>query len=250
MFSIKDKIAVVTGASQGIGEAISRKLAEQGAHVVCTALPSTEYDLNKVVNSIKSKGNKASYITLDVCSGDSIRSAVAKILEQYLSIDILVNNAGITRDKLTLQMKEEDFDLVLDTNLKGAWLTTQAVIKSMIKKRYGRIINIASIVGQMGNIGQSNYSASKSGLIGLTKTMARELASRNITCNAIAPGYIETAMTDILNDKIKEEFNKQIPLGRMGTALDIANAVVFLASEESNYITGQVISVNGGLLMI
>jgi 3-oxoacyl-[acyl-carrier protein] reductase len=174
---------------------------------------------------------------------------VAATVERHGAIHILVNNAGITRDKLLIQMKEDDWDAVIDTNLKGAWTAIQAVTKPMMKQRYGRIINIASVVGQMGNPGQANYVAAKAGLIGLTKSVARELASRNVTANAVTPGYIETAMTAGLAEDVKVEFTKQIPLGRMGTGADIAAAVGFLASDEAGYITGQVLSVNGGMLM-
>jgi 3-oxoacyl-[acyl-carrier protein] reductase len=249
MFSLEGKIALITGASQGIGETIARQLAGQGAFVVCASLPSTEGDLQKVVAAIQADGGQAGYVLLDMRDGDSIRAAVATVVERHGALHILVNNAGITKDKLMIQMKEEEFELVLDINLKGSWLATQAAAKPMMKQRYGRVINIASVVGQMGNAGQSNYVASKAGLIGLTKTVAREFASRNVTCNAVAPGYIATAMTDGLSAEVKAEFNRQIPLGRMGTALDVANAVVFLASEEAGYMTGQVLSVNGGMLM-
>jgi 3-oxoacyl-[acyl-carrier protein] reductase len=249
MFELKGRIALITGASQGIGETIAQQLARQGAFVVCASLPSTEEDLKKVVATIQAQGGQADYVLLNMADGESIRAAVATVLERHGALHILVNNAGITKDKLMIQMKEEEFELVLDINLKGSWLATQAVAKPMMKQRWGRVINIASVVGQMGNAGQSNYVASKAGLIGLTKTVAREFASRNITCNAVAPGYIATAMTEKLTDEVKAEFNRQIPLGRMGTPLDIANAVVFLASDEAEYMTGQVLSVNGGMLM-
>ncbi len=249
MFSLEGKIALITGASQGIGEVIARQLAKQGALAVCASLPSTEGDLQKVVAGIQADGGKAEYVLLDMRDGDSVRAAVNTVPERFGALHILVNNAGITKDRLMIQMKEEEFQLVLDINLKGAWLATQAAARPMMKQRWGRIVNIASVVGQMGNAGQSNYVASKAGLIGLTKTIARELASRNVTCNAVAPGYIATAMTDVLSDEVKAEFTRQIPLGRMGTPLDVANAVVFLASEEAGYLTGQVLSVNGGMLM-
>ncbi|BDU73924.1 3-oxoacyl-[acyl-carrier-protein] reductase [Mesoterricola silvestris] len=249
MFELKGRIALITGASQGIGETIARNLARQGAFTVCASLPSTEEDLKKVVAGIQAEGGQADYVLLDMGKGETIRAAVATVLERHGALHILVNNAGITKDKLMIQMKEEEFELVLDINLKGSWLATQAVAKAMMKQRWGRIINIVSVVGQMGNAGQSNYVASKAGLIGLTKTVAREFASRNITCNAVAPGYIATAMTDKLPEEVKAEFNRQIPLGRMGTPTDIANAVSFLASEEAEYMTGQVLSVNGGMLM-
>lgn len=249
MFTLEGKVALVTGASQGIGEVIARQLAKQGATVVCASLPSTEGDLQKVVAGIQAEGGKADYVTLDMLNAESVRTAVNATAEKHGGVHILVNNAGITKDKLMIQMKEDEFDLVLDVNLKGAWVATQAVAKPMMKQRWGRIINIASVVGQMGNAGQSNYATSKAGLIGLTKTVAREFASRNITCNAVAPGYIATAMTEKLSDEVKEGFNKQIPLGRMGTSEDVAAAVVFLATEEAGYVTGQTVAVNGGMLM-
>ena len=249
MFSLEGKIALITGASQGIGATIAGQLAKQGAFVVCASLASTEADLQSVVAGIQAEGGQADYVMLDMRDGASIRAAVATVLERHGALHILVNNAGITKDRLMIQMKEEEFELVLDINLKGAWLATQAVAKPMMKQRWGRVINIASVVGQMGNAGQSNYATSKAGLIGLTKVTAKEFASRNITCNAVAPGYIATAMTDKLSDEVKAEFTRQIPLGRMGTPIDIANAVSFLASEEAGYMTGQVLSVNGGMLM-
>lgn len=249
MFQLEGRIAVVTGASQGIGETIARQLAAAGALVVCASLPSTEEDLKAVVAAIQAGGGKADYVTLDMGNGDSIRAALATVVERHGALHILVNNAGVTKDKLLIQMKEEEYDLVLDINLKGAWLASQAAAKPMMKQRWGRIINIASVVGLMGNAGQTNYATSKAGMVGLTKSVARELASRSVTCNAIAPGYIETKMTAILSEEVKEGFTRQIPLGRMGTPTDIAHAVVFLASEEAGYITGQTLSVNGGMLM-
>jgi 3-oxoacyl-[acyl-carrier protein] reductase len=247
MFSLDGKIALVTGASQGIGEAIAKHLAAQGATVVCAA--RTLNKLQEVADAITSAGGKADVIAADLSDTASVKAAVAATVERHGAIHILVNNAGITRDKLLIQMKEEDWDAVIDTNLKGAWTAIQAATKPMMKQRWGRIINIASVVGQMGNPGQSNYVAAKAGLIGLTKSVARELASRNVTANAVTPGYIETAMTAGLSDEVKAEFTKQIPLGRMGTPTDIATAVAFLASDEAGYITGQVLSVNGGMLM-
>ena len=249
MFSLEGKIALITGASQGIGEVIARQLARQGAHAVCASLPSTEGDLQKVVAGIQADGGKAEYVLLDMRDAESVRAAVNGVAERHGALHILVNNAGITKDRLMIQMKEEEFDLVLDINLKGAFLATQAAARPMMKQRWGRIVNIASVVGQMGNAGQANYVASKAGLIGLTKTTARELASRSVTCNAVAPGYIANPMTEVLSDEVKAEFTRQIPLGRMGTPLDVANAVAFLAAEEAGYITGQVLSVNGGMLM-
>ncbi|HEY3270414.1 MAG TPA: 3-oxoacyl-[acyl-carrier-protein] reductase [Geothrix sp.] len=247
MFRLDGKIALVTGASQGIGEAIAKRLAAQGATVVCAA--RTLRKLQAVADAITAEGGKADVVVADLSDGASVRAAVATTVERFGAIHILVNNAGITRDKLLIQMKEEDWDAVIDTNLKGAWTAIQAATKPMMKQRWGRIINIASVVGQMGNAGQANYVAAKAGLIGLTKSVARELASRNVTANAVTPGYIETAMTEGLPADVKAEFTKQIPLGRMGTGDDIAASVAFLASDEAGYITGQVLSVNGGLLM-
>jgi 3-oxoacyl-[acyl-carrier protein] reductase len=247
MFRLDGKIALVTGASQGIGEAIAKQLAAQGATVVCAA--RSEEKLKAVAEAIAAAGGKADVVVADLSDTASVKAAVATTVERHGAIHILVNNAGITRDKLLIQMKEEDWDAVIDTNLKGAWTAIQAATKPMMKQRWGRIINIASVVGQMGNPGQSNYVAAKAGLIGLTKSVARELASRNVTANAVTPGYIETAMTSGLPEDVKAEFTKQIPLGRMGTAADIAAAVAFLASEEAGYVTGQTLSVNGGMLM-
>ena len=247
MFRLDGKVALVNGASQGIGAAIAKQLAAQGATVVCAA--RTLRKLQEVADAIAAEGGKADVAVADLSDGASVRAAVATTVERHGAIHILVNNAGITRDKLLIQMKEEDWDAVINTNLKGAWAAMQAATKPMMKQRWGRIINIASVVGQMGNPGQANYVAAKAGLIGLTKSVARELASRNVTANAVTPGYIETAMTADLPEGVKAEFTKQIPLGRMGTVDDIASAVVFLASEEAGYVTGQVLSVNGGLLM-
>ena len=249
MFSLEGKVALVTGASQGIGEVIARELARQGATVVCASLPMTEADLARVVAGIKAEGGKADHVLIDMRDGESVRAAVGTTVERHGALHILVNNAGVTKDKLMIQMKEDEYDFVLDVNLKGAWLATQAAAKPMMKQRWGRIINMASVVGQMGNAGQSNYATSKAGLIGLTKVTARELGSRGITVNAVAPGYIATPMTDKLSDEVKEGFNKQIPLGRMGSSADIAAAVVFLATEEAGYITGATLPVNGGMLM-
>jgi len=247
MFRLDGKIALVTGASQGIGEAIAKALAAQGATVVCAARTLTKLQL--VAGAIREAGGTSDVVEADLSDGPSVRAAVATTVERHGAIHILVNNAGITRDKLLIQMKEEDWDAVIDTNLKGSWTAIQAATKPMMKQRWGRIINIASVVGQMGNPGQANYVAAKAGLIGLTKSVARELASRNVTANAVTPGYIETAMTAGLSGDVKAAFTQQIPLGRMGTPDDIAAAVVFLASDEASYITGQVLSVNGGLLM-
>ncbi len=247
MFRLDGKIALVTGASQGIGEAIAKALAKQGALVVCAA--RTEAKLTAVAEAIRAEGGQADVVVMDLGSTESVKAAVATTLERHGALHILVNNAGITRDKLLIQMKEDDWDAVLNTNLKGAYTAIQAATKSMMKQRTGRIINIASVVGQMGNAGQANYVAAKAGLIGLTKSVARELSSRNVTANAVTPGYIETDMTSGLPDDVKAEFNKQIPLGRMGKPGDIAAAVCFLASDEAAYMTGQILSVNGGMLM-
>lgn len=247
MFRLEGKVALVTGASQGIGEAIAKALAKQGALVVCAA--RTEAKLDAVAGAIRAEGGKADVAVMDLSSTESVKAAVAATVERHGAIHILVNNAGITRDKLLIQMKEEDWDAVLDTNLKGAYTAIQAATKPMMKQRWGRIVNIASVVGQMGNAGQANYVAAKAGLIGLTKSVARELASRNVTANAVTPGYIETDMTAGLPADVKAEFTTQIPLGRMGSPADIAAAVVFLCSDEAAYVTGQILSVNGGMLM-
>lgn len=249
MFDLSGKITFVTGASQGIGEVVAKYLARMGATVVCGSIPVTEGDLQRVVGEIQAEGGKADFVLVDVSSGDSVRAAVAAVVERHGALHVVVNNAGITKDRLLIQLKEEEWDAVLNINLKGAFLVTQAAARPMMKQRWGRIINIASVVGQMGNAGQANYVSSKAGLIGLTKTTARELAGRNITANAVAPGYIATAMTEKLPEEVKAEFTRQIPLGRMGTPDDIAAAVAFLASEEAAYITGCTIPVNGGMLM-
>ena len=249
MFDLTGKVTFVTGASQGIGEVIAKYLARMGSLVVCGSIPVTEGDLQRVVAEIKAEGGQADYVLLDVSSGESVKTAVNTVVERHGALHILVNNAGITKDKLIIQLKEEAWDAVLGINLKGAFLCTQAAARPMMKQRWGRIVNIASVVGQMGNAGQANYVSSKAGLIGLTKTTARELAGRNVTANAVAPGYIATAMTENLPDEVKAEFNRQIPLGRMGQPADIAAAVAFLASEEASYITGCTIPVNGGMLM-
>jgi 3-oxoacyl-[acyl-carrier protein] reductase len=229
----KDRVAVVTGASRGIGRSISLALAAQGA----------------IVAELQAVGTKALAVVGNVTVPADVERMIDAATEAFGRVDILVNNAGITRDGLLMRMKDEDWDAVLNVNLKGAFLCTRAAFKVMSKQRYGRIINIASVVGQMGNAGQANYCASKAGLIGLTKSNARELAKRSITVNAVAPGFIATAMTDALSDKVRDELTAQIPLERLGSADDIANAVVFLASEASAYITGHVLSVNGGMYM-
>ena len=243
----KDKIAVVTGASRGIGRSISLALSAAGATIVAMDMDQSATDA--VVAEIKAAGGKALAVVGNVTVPDDAERMIDAAMNEYGRVDILVNNAGITRDGIFLRMKDDDWDAVLTVNLKGAFLCSRAASKVMTKQRFGRIINIASVVGQMGNAGQANYCASKAGLIGLTKSNARELAKRNITVNAVAPGFIATAMTDALSDKVKAELTAQIPLERLGTADDIANAVLFLASENSGYITGHVLSVNGGMYM-
>ena len=243
----KDKVAVITGASRGIGRSIALALAAQGAAIVAVDMDQAATDA--VVAELKAAGGKALGVVGNVTVSADAERMIDAAMETFGRVDILVNNAGITRDGLLVRMKEEDWDAVLTVNLKGAFLCTRAASKVMTKQRYGRIINIASIVGLMGNAGQANYCASKAGLIGLTKSNARELAKRSITVNAVAPGFIATAMTDALSDKVRAELTAQIPLERLGSADDIANAVVFLASEATGYITGHVLSVNGGMYM-
>ena len=245
--SLSGRVALVTGASQGIGRACALKLAAGGAAVAVAA--RNQDKLNELVTQITSTGGKAGAFALDVAEEEQIKSTVKKVIEQFGKIDILVNNAGITRDQLVMRMKRADWDAVLDTNLTSAYLLTQQVMSSMLKQRWGRIVNVTSIFGQTGQAGQANYAASKAGLIGLTMAVAREVASRNITCNAVAPGFIETAMTSGLGDDFKQNALKMIPLGRIGTPEDVASAVAFLVSEEASYITGHVMSVNGGMLM-
>ena len=243
----KDRIAVVTGASRGIGRSIALALAAKGATIVAVDMDQAATDA--VVAELQAAGTKALAVVGNVTVPADVERMIDAAVEAFGRVDILVNNAGITRDGLLMRMKDEDWDAVLNVNLKGAFLCTRAAFKVMSKQRYGRIINIASVVGQMGNAGQANYCASKAGLIGLTKSNARELAKRGITVNAVAPGFIATAMTDALSEKVRDELTAQIPLERLGSADDIANAVVFLAGEQSGYITGHVLSVNGGMYM-
>ncbi|MHB8500852.1 MAG: 3-oxoacyl-[acyl-carrier-protein] reductase [Candidatus Acidiferrales bacterium] len=247
MFSLKDKVAMVTGASQGIGRETALALAEAGAKVVAAA--RNEEKLAALVNEIIAAGGEAIAIKMDVADAEQIKSGFKQALEKFGRLDILVNNAAITRDGLALRMKQEDWDAVIRTNLTGAHLCIQQALSTMMRARAGRIINIASIVAQMGNAGQANYVAAKAGLVGLTKAIAIEIASRNITVNAVAPGFIATPMTDVLSDKVKDELKNRIPLGRMGSARDVASAIVFLASDEAAYITGHVLDVNGGLYL-
>ena len=243
----KEKVAVITGASRGIGRSIALALAAQGATIV--AVDMDQVSTEAVVAELKAAGGKALAVVGNVTVSADVDRMIDEAMGAFGRVDILVNNAGITRDGLLMRMKDEDWDAVLSVNLKGAFLCTRAAFKVMSKQRYGRIINIASVVGQMGNAGQANYCASKAGLIGLTKSNAREMAKRSITVNAVAPGFIATAMTDALSDKVRAELTAQIPLERLGSADDIANAVVFLASEAAGYITGHVLSVNGGMYM-
>lgn len=243
----KGKVAVITGASRGIGKSIAFALAAQGAAIV--AMDMDQATTDAAVAELQATGAKALAVVGNVTVTADVERMIEAAVEAFGRVDILVNNAGITRDGLVMRMKDEDWDAVLSVNLKGAFLCTRSAFKVMSKQRYGRIINIASVVGQMGNAGQANYCASKAGLIGLTKSNAREMAKRSVTVNAVAPGFIATAMTDALSDKVREELAAQIPLERLGSADDIANAVVFLASEASAYITGHVLSVNGGMYM-
>lgn len=245
--NLEGQTAIITGGAQGIGKSISARLAGAGANLVIS-------DINleaarKTAEELSSDSVKCIAVQADVSDGKQVSDMLEKAVKELGGVDILVNNAGITRDGLLMRMKEEDWDLVMSINLKGAFHCTKAVLPSMAKKRRGRIVNIASIVGVMGNAGQANYSASKAGLIGLTKTVAREYAGRGITSNAVAPGFIDTAMTQALSEKVREDLMKQIPLGRLGTSEDIASAVAFLVSNDAAYITGQVIHVNGGMLM-
>ena len=245
MFSLKDKVAVVTGASQGIGRDIALALAQAGAKVAVAA--RNEEKLASLVSEISAAGGEALAIKMDVADGEQVKAGFKQVLEKFGRLDILVNNAAITRDGLAMRMKLDDWEAVLRTNLTGAHLCVQQALPPMMKARAGRIINITSVVAQSGNAGQANYVAAKAGLIGLTKAIAIEIASRNITVNAIAPGFIETPMTDVLPDKVKEELKTRIPLGRMGSPRDVAAAIVFLASDEAGYITGHVLNVNGGM---
>jgi len=245
--SLKDKAALVTGGAQGIGLTIAEALALEGAHVFLgdVNLEGAE----KSAENLRSQGHKASAVQLNVADPEQVRSVFDSISKEAKPVDILINNAGITRDGLAMRMKEEDWDLVLNINLKGSFLCSQQAAKQMMKQKRGAIVNISSIVGVMGNAGQANYSSSKAGLIGLTKTMARELAARNITVNAVAPGFIDTDMTRVLDEKVRGKLIEQIPLARLGEPKDIADCVSFLVSEKARYITGQVINVNGGMLM-
>ncbi len=244
---LEGRVALVTGASQGIGHATIRALAGQGAKVALAA--RNQQKLDELAQQITAAGGQAAVFVMDVADEEQIKSGIKAVLGQFGKIDILVNNAGITRDQLVMRMKRADWDAVLNTNLTSAYLCTQQVIGSMLKQRWGRIINITSVFGQTGQAGQANYAASKAGLIGLTMAIAREVASRNITCNAVAPGFIETGMTSVLTDEFKQTALKMIPLGKVGVPEDVAHAVCFLASDDASYITGHVLNVNGGMLM-
>jgi len=247
MFTLKDKVALLTGASQGIGRETALALAEAGAKVAACA--RNEEKLAALVGEIVNAGGEAVAVKMDVADAEQIKAGFRQVLEKFGRLDILVNNAAITRDGLAVRMKQDDWDAVIRTNLTGAHLCIQQALSTMMRARAGRIINISSVVAEMGNAGQSNYVAAKGGLVGLTKAIAIEIASRGVTVNAVAPGFIATPMTDVLPDKVKEDLKTRIPLGRMGSARDVAAAIVFLASDEAAYITGHVLDVNGGLYL-
>ncbi len=244
---LKDKVAIVTGSTRGIGKEIALEFARRGAKVVVSGRNAERAEA--VCAEIKTPGGSAIAVAGDVSRMADAQQLIERAIEQFGQIDVLVNNAGITRDNLLIRMKEEEWDEVLAINLKGAFNCIKSVTRQMMKQRSGRIINITSVVGQIGNAGQANYAASKAGIIGLTKSVARELASRNITCNAVAPGFIETDMTGALDEKVRESLQAQIPLGRLGSVSDVARAAAFLAGDEAAYITGQVINVDGGMVM-
>jgi 3-oxoacyl-[acyl-carrier protein] reductase len=246
--TLEGKFALVTGASRGIGREIALELARQGANVAVN-FAGSEAKANEVVDEIKALGKDAFAVKCNVANSEEVSEMVKATVDRFGRLDILVNNAGITRDNLLMRMKEEEWDDVINTNLKGVFLCTKAVTRQMMKQRVGRIINIASVVGVSGNPGQANYVAAKAGVIGLTKTTAKELASRNITVNAIAPGFITTDMTDQLSEEVKGEMLKQIPLARLGEPKDIAKITAFIASDDASYITGQTLNVNGGMVM-
>ena len=247
MCSLKEKVALITGASQGIGRATALAFASSGAKVAVAARQVAK--LEELVKEIEAAGGEALAVPLDVADPAQVKTAFAAVLAKFGKLDVLVNNAAITRDTLALRMKVEDWDAVIRTNLTGAYLCIQQALGAMLKARYGRIVNITSVVAQTGNAGQANYVSSKAGLIGLTRAIAVEVASRNITVNAVAPGFIETPMTDPLSPELKDKMKSMIPLGRFGTDKEIASAVMFLASDEAAYITGQVLDVNGGMYM-
>ncbi|MCK4993976.1 MAG: 3-oxoacyl-[acyl-carrier-protein] reductase [Candidatus Omnitrophica bacterium] len=244
---LEGKIAVITGGARGIGKEIAKVLAKEGANCVLCDINAQE--LETAAGEIESLGVQCLPLALNVCNLKQCEEAVNKIIDKFKKIDILINNAGITRDGLLLRMKEEDWDSVIAVNLKGTFNWTKVAIKFMLKQKSGRIVNVASIIGVMGNAGQANYAASKAGIIGLTKSVAKEVASRNINVNAIAPGFIETKMTEVLSEEVKEAMRKQIPLNRFGKPEDVGNLVLFLVSDDASYITGQVIKIDGGMVM-
>lgn len=248
MSSLTDKVAIVTGAAQGIGRAIAETLARHGADIVVADMDPGRAE--ETAAAVTQLGRRALTVKVNVANWDEVKGMADRVVKEWGKVDILVNNAGITRDGLLLRMREEDWNLVLQVNLTGTFYCTKAVLMPMTKQRYGRIVNIASIVGVMGNAGQANYAASKGAVIGFTKTAAREYAGRNVTVNAVAPGFIDTPMTQGLSPEVKDQLQKQIPLGRLGQPTDIAEAVRFLVSDEAGYITGQVLHVNGGMLMV
>lgn len=245
---MNNKVALVTGGTRGIGKAIAEKFAKQNYDLIINYV-SDKTDLDELKKHFSEFGTKVLFIKTDITDFGSCEDMIKKSIEEYGKIDVLVNNAGVTKDNLIMRMKEEDFDRVIDINLKGTFNVTKNVIPYMVKQKEGKIINISSVVGVVGNAGQSNYSASKAGIIGFTKTLAKELSSRNIRVNAVAPGFIKTDMTEILSDTVKENINSQIPLRRMGTPEEVAELVYFLADDSSSYITGQVINVDGGMVM-
>jgi 3-oxoacyl-[acyl-carrier protein] reductase len=247
MFSLKDKVALVTGASQGIGWDMAQALVVAGAKVAVAA--RTEEKLALLVGEIEAAGGEAIAVKMDVADAEQVKAGFRQVIDKFGRLDILVNNAAITRDGLAVRMKADDWDAVIRTNLTGAHLCIQQALGTMMRARAGRIINVSSVVAQMGNAGQANYVAAKAGLIGLTKAIAMEIAPRNITVNAVAPGFIDTPMTSVLSDKVKEELKARIPLGRLGVPRDVAASIVFLASDEAAYITGHVLDVNGGMYL-
>ena len=247
MFDLSGKVALVTGASRGIGCSIAKILAENGAHVVC--ISRNVSDVQSVADEITAAGGSATAVACDISDSDNVTKLIKETVVTHNHLDILVNNAGVTRDNLLMRMSEDDWNTVLNINLKAAFIAIKAAARTMMKQRNGRIINISSVVGLMGNAGQVNYAASKAGLIGLTKSTARELASRGITANCIAPGYVATDMTNELGDEVRQSLNEKIPLGRIGQVEDIAYAVTFLASDEAEYITGQTLAIDGGMVM-
>jgi 3-oxoacyl-[acyl-carrier protein] reductase len=247
MFDLSGKVALVTGASRGIGCGIAKTLAKNGAHVVCVSRKVS--DVQSVADEIIAAGGAATAVACDISDSDNVSKLIKETVATHDHLDILVNNAGVTRDNLLMRMSEDDWNTVLNINLKAVFIAIKAVARTMMKQRNGRIINISSVVGLMGNAGQVNYAASKAGLIGLTKSTARELASRGITANCIAPGYVATDMTNELGDEVRQSLNEKIPLGRIGQVEDIAYAVAFLASDEAEYITGQTLAIDGGMVM-